>query len=304
MDKYNLDFLPPAARPIVKPCLPFILGGASGCLATVCIQPIDMVKVRIQLAASAGQTKISPVALFGQIVKNEGLKSMYKGLDAACARQILYTTTRLGLFRTISDKLKEKQGKDTLPFSQKCAVGLFSGAVGAFIGNPADLALVRMQSNQSLPLAQRKNYSGILSTVCHITKNEGVTSLWKGSTPTIVRAMALNVAMLATYDQAKEGLSPYIKSKSMLSVVSSGISAYFAVLASLPFDYVKTCLQKQNSGGPQYKGVTDCFIKTYKQGGIRLFYASYSAFYMRIAPHIIITLLLREYFEHLLLRKP
>ncbi|GIX60806.1 oxoglutarate/malate translocator protein [Babesia caballi] len=34
MDKYNLDFLPEAARPVVKPCLPFILGGASGCMAT------------------------------------------------------------------------------------------------------------------------------------------------------------------------------------------------------------------------------------------------------------------------------
>ncbi|ORM41891.1 Mitochondrial dicarboxylate/tricarboxylate transporter DTC [Babesia sp. Xinjiang] len=303
MDKYNLDFLPISARPIVKPCIPFILGGTSGCLATVCIQPIDMVKVRIQLEAAVGHVQPSPIALFRQMLKNEGICAMYRGLDAAFARQILYTTTRLGLFRTISDKLKERQGTQSIPFYQKCMVGLFSGAAGAFIGNPADLALVRMQSNMSLPAAQRKNYGGIFSTVCHITKEEGVCSLWKGATPTIVRAMALNVAMLATYDQAKEMLSPYIKDKSTLAVASSGISAWFAVTAGLPFDYVKTCLQKRTPGKPQYSGVTDCFIKNYREGGIKRFYASYSAFYMRIAPHIVITLILREYFEHLLTRK-
>ncbi|GFE53141.1 oxoglutarate malate translocator [Babesia ovis] len=303
MDRYNLDFLPPRAQPIVRPCLPFILGGASGCLATVCIQPIDMVKVRIQLAAAAGQVQPAPIALFKHMLRNEGLRAMYRGLDAACARQILYTTTRLGLFRTISDILKERQGSQKIPFYQKCLAGLFSGAAGAFIGNPADLALVRMQSNLSLPVEQRKNYGGIFSTVCRISKEEGVSSLWKGATPTIVRAMALNVAMLATYDQSKEMLSPYIKNKSTLSVVSSGISAWFAVVASLPFDYVKTCLQKQGPGKAQYSGVVDCFLKNYREGGIKRFYASYSAFYMRIAPHIVITLILREYFEHILTRK-
>ncbi|EDO08079.1 Mitochondrial dicarboxylate/tricarboxylate transporter family protein [Babesia bovis T2Bo] len=303
MATYNLDFLPLGAQPIVKPCMPFILGGTSGCLATVCIQPIDMVKVRIQLAAAAGHTQPKPIALFRHMLKHEGLRSMYKGLDAACARQILYTTTRLGLFRTISDVVKERQGTQRIPFYQKCLIGLFSGAAGAFIGNPADLALVRMQSNLSLPVAQRKNYGGIFSTVCRISQEEGIGSLWKGATPTIVRAMALNVAMLATYDQSKETLSPYIKDKSTLTVASSAISAWFAVVASLPFDYVKTCLQKQGSGKAQYSGVTDCFIKNYREGGLKRFYSSYSAFYMRIAPHIIITLILREYFDHLFTRK-
>ena len=35
---------------LVKAALPFINGGLSGMFATCCIQPIDMIKVRLQLA--------------------------------------------------------------------------------------------------------------------------------------------------------------------------------------------------------------------------------------------------------------
>jgi solute carrier family 25 oxoglutarate transporter 11 len=43
-----------------------------------------------------------------------------------------------------------------------------------------------------------------------IIKEEGVTSCWNGATPTICRAIALNVAMLVTYDESKERLTAYL----------------------------------------------------------------------------------------------
>ena len=33
-----------------------------------------------------------------------------------------------------------------------------AGALGSFVGNPADLALLRMQADGSLPLEQRRHY--------------------------------------------------------------------------------------------------------------------------------------------------
>ena len=40
-----------------------------------------------------------------------------------------------------------------------------------------------------------------------IIKEEGVTSLWRGALPTMTRAIALNVAMLVSYDTVKENLT-------------------------------------------------------------------------------------------------
>ncbi|KAK3007636.1 hypothetical protein RJ639_015347 [Escallonia herrerae] len=60
---------PAGVWPTVKP---FVNGGASGMLATCVIQPIDMIKVRIQLGqGSAGQ-------VMRTMLKNEGIRAFYK----------------------------------------------------------------------------------------------------------------------------------------------------------------------------------------------------------------------------------
>ncbi|MFS7901388.1 putative mitochondrial carrier domain superfamily [Helianthus anomalus] len=62
----------------------------------------------------------------------------------------------------------------------------------------ADLALIR------IPAAQRRNYRNAFQALYRITADEGVLALWKGAGPTVVRAIALNMGMLASYDQSVE----------------------------------------------------------------------------------------------------
>lgn len=68
---------------------PFIIGGLSGCIATCCIQPVDMVKVRLQLAGEGGaKGSTSPFHVLRTVLKEEGALSLYKGLDAGIIRQV------------------------------------------------------------------------------------------------------------------------------------------------------------------------------------------------------------------------
>lgn len=63
-----------------------------------------------------------------------------------------------------------------------------------------------MQADNQLPVEERRNYKNVFDAFRRITKEEGILGLWRGATPTIVRAIVLNLAMLVSYDEVKEKL--------------------------------------------------------------------------------------------------
>lgn len=106
-----------------------------------------------------------PVPGFGNIlstmVKNDGLFSVYKGVDAAIGRQLVYGTARIGLHRTFSDALVEYNNGKPINFFAKTLSGMASGSVAVCIGTPFDIALVRLQSDSMAPLEERRNYKNV-----------------------------------------------------------------------------------------------------------------------------------------------
>merc|ERR1711881_436838 len=79
---------------------------------------------------------------------------------------------------------------------------------------------------------------------------------------------------------------------------ASAIAGFFASFFSLPFDFVKTIMQKQKpdpkTGALQYKSSIDCAMKIMAEGGPLRFYAGFPTFYVRIAPHAMITLIAQD----------
>jgi len=94
-----------------------------------------------------------------------GPTAFYKGLDSAILRQVVYGTLRLGIFFNLSEYFKKRNDGGNLTFSQKCSASLIAGSFGSFIGNPADLCLVRMQADSTLPVEQRRNYTGVFNAL-------------------------------------------------------------------------------------------------------------------------------------------
>lgn len=57
-----------------------------------------------------------------------------------------------------------------LPLWQKAVCGLTAGGLGALVGSPADLSLIRMQADTTLPPEQRRNYKGAFDALTRIVK--------------------------------------------------------------------------------------------------------------------------------------
>jgi solute carrier family 25 oxoglutarate transporter 11 len=248
--------------------------------------------VRLQLAGEGVKTgpKPTPISVTKEIIAAGKVMDLYTGLSAGLLRQAVYTTARLGFFDTFMGSLKTRaqaQGKQ-IGFGERALAGLSAGGLAAIVGNPCDLALIRMQSDGLKPLAQRANYSSVFDALIRITRNEGITALWAGSYPTVVRAMALNFGQLAFFSEAKTRLSGTGLSSQTQTLTASAIAGFFASFFSLPFDFVKTRLQKQTKaadGSLPYKGMFDCFRKVAKDEGLLRFYRGFGTYYVRIAPH-------------------
>ena len=285
-----------------NPFKPFVFGGLSGVIGTSITQPVDTVKVRIQIIGEAGRTESpNPIKVASKMLKNEGISSFYKGLDSALFRQATYATARIGLYRSLYNHRMKTKG--TVPFHEKASLSLFAGFISALIGNPSDLALVRFQADATLPPELRRNYKHVFDAFGRIVKEGGVLSLWRGSAPTVARAMSVNLGQLATFDTFKDWVMGWRGGEwdlvsRMYTSVLSGVVCTFVVL---PSDNLKTKLQKMKAvdGVYPYNGIFDCLMKSVRREGVLGLWIGIETFFVRVVPHSIAVLFVSDFLnEH------
>jgi solute carrier family 25 (mitochondrial oxoglutarate transporter), member 11 len=179
---------------------------------------------------------------------------------------------------------------------QKSLSGMASGSIAVCIGTPFDIALVRLQADSMTPVSERRNYRNVFDALFRTVREEGIGSLYKGLFPNVLRGMAMNVGMLACYDQAKEVVGSVLKDPMHnghptlpTQLGASAIAGFTAALFSLPFDLMKSRLMAQKvdplTGKMPYRGVVDCAIQIFRVEGLAGFFAGFTAYYGRCAPH-------------------
>ena len=318
----------------------FVEGGIASIIAGCTTHPLDLIKVRMQLqgethapnpnppvqavrpAYAAVHTtaarrvsiplppppppaaRAGPISVGVRIIQQEGVAAMFSGVSATMLRQTLYSTTRMGLY----DILKQKWTDPTthnMPLPRKITAGLIAGAIGAAVGNPADVAMVRMQADGRLPAAERRNYKSVVDAIARMAKQEGVTSLWRGSSLTINRAMLVTASQLASYDQIKETiLDNGVMSDGLGTHVTASFAAGFvASVASNPVDVIKTRIMnmKVEAGAePPYSGALDCALKTVRSEGPLALYKGFVPTISRQGPFTVVLFVTLEQVRKLL----
>ena len=281
----------------------FMIGGLAGIVATTATLPMDYIKVHIQCLSEGHTSRPSGIKFALETFSKKGFLAFYTGYSSAVTRQAVYATTRLGLYKTLVDRHKAKTHSEYISFAHKFYYSTLSGGIGAIVGNPCDIALIRLQSDHSLPANLRRNYKGIIDALYRIPKEEGVLAYWRGCTPTVLRACALNLGMLVPYDQCKEYFDAKLGYSSMNRIYSSLVAAVCACLISLPFDNIKVKCQRMvsdDAGKYPYSGFADCALKSTRREGIIGLYAGFSVFVARVGPNVIITLLTLDFLHYLL----
>lgn len=248
--------------------------------------------------------RVGLVSVGVRIVQQEGVAALFSGVSATILRQTLYSTTRMGLYDVLKQKWTDHDSH-TMPLPRKILAGLIAGGIGAAVGNPADVAMVRMQADGRLPPAQRRNYSSVVDAITRMSKQEGVTSLWRGSSLTVNRAMLVTASQLASYDQFKETIlqKGWMKDGLMTHVTASFGAGFVAAVVSNPVDVIKTRVMnmKVEAGkGAPYAGAVDCAVKTVRAEGVTALYKGFIPTISRQGPFTVVLFVTLEQVRKLL----
>lgn len=276
-----------------------VLSAFAGMGAAVVCHPLDVVRVQMQTFHYPNTMQAAT-----SIYTKSGLQNgIYAGISAAFLRQWLYGSCRMGIYSYLLEKKKLKQGNDHISFASKLGMGCIAGGIGSFVGTPSEVALVRMSADSKLPPAERRNYTSAINCLSRISKEEGVTMMWRGAAPTVLRATLLSSCQMGVTSQAKDyfsdsgwfGLKGQWLGGLPMMFCSTLVSSFCANIVANPFDVVKSRMQQMPiaaDGTALYSNMGDCFLKSIRNEGITVLYKGFTPAFVKLAPYTIISLTL------------
>lgn len=282
----------------------FVAGGLAACIAVTVTNPIELIKIRMQLqgelSSSVQRIYKNPLQGMAVIFKNEGIRGLQKGLVAAYIYQICLNGSRLGFYEPMRGFLNKMFYPEEEPHKvQNVTINVVSGAssgiIGAVLGSPLFLVKTRLQSySEFIKIGEQTHYTGVWNGLRTIYTKEGFKGLYRGVDAAILRTGAGSSVQLPIYNTAKHFLlnNDLMKDGTALHLTASTISGIGVAVVMNPWDVILTRIYNQK--GNLYKGPLDCFIKTVRIEGISALYKGFEAQVFRIAPHTIICLTFME----------
>lgn len=283
----------------------FCCSGCSSMIAGFITNPIDVIKIRLQLDNQlSGNRNIFaqryyPGFIRGILVigRDEGLAGLFKGVGASVIREGVYSTIRIGAYEPVKGIMGA--GAPDAPLWRKVCAGAVTGSIGSAIASPTDLVKVRMQGEGKLREGESARYRNVFHALSTIAKNDGVRGLWRGVGPTVQRAALLSASQIPAYDHTKNTLKQkqIMQEGLLLHFLSAIIAGFVTSLVTSPFDLVKTRIMNEQIVAKDklvYSTTMGSFKKIFRYEGLLGFYKGFIPNWMRIGPHTLITFMIFE----------
>ena len=275
--------------------LPIAVSGASVACATACTNPLDVLKVRLQVmdigapgsSVAAGKRPVGMADAFTSLVRHEGPLALWKGLTPSLIRAVCYGGLRLGLYRPIAVAVESatntnqpgpssataggegargspgaRRGEGNSSMSTKVAAGCASGAFAAMLLNPTELIKTRLmadaRSRSGVSASSSASPMGPYQVLRGVVREKGIAGLWRGSAMSMTRSAVLTASQCATYDEVKRVIGEYtgMRDGVLLHFTASMLAGLVTTTATNPVDMVKTQLYMDAGGGDGGAGVT------------------------------------------------
>lgn len=253
-----------------------------------CLQPIDVIKTRLQLDRSGAYKGIFHCG--ATVTRTEGVRALWKGLTPFATHLTLKYALRMGSNAVLQTAFKDSEtGK--LSNHARLISGFGAGVLEALvIVTPFEVVKIRLQQQKGLSPELLK-YKGPVHCARMIIREEGLLGLWAGAAPTVMRngtnqaAMftaknAFDIVLWNRHEGDGKVLQPW------QSMVSGFLAGTAGPLCTGPFDVVKTRLMAQSRGAGElkYNGMFHAIKTIYAEEGLLALWKGLLPRLMRIPP--------------------
>lgn len=187
-----------------------IAGVCAGVVEGTVICAPELIKIRMQVP----ENKILYSNSWNagkMILQNEGPTGLFKGLCATWLRNGLWNGAYFGSIFTVKSVLQ--RWPDIPDIQRNLIAGSIAGAIGTVCNTPADVIKTRLQNNHALAIAKpelqaelskmpQKTFPALL----YLVKTEGISTLWRGFAPKVVRLGPGGGIMFCVYEYVAEKL--------------------------------------------------------------------------------------------------
>ena len=179
-----------------------LAGGSAGACQVMFTNPLEIVKIRLQIQGEAAKAASREGEAFNKrsaawIVRNLGLKGLYRGASACLLRDIPFSAIYFPAYSHLKRDLFGESPSKKLGILQLLTSGAIAGMPAAYLTTPCDVIKTRLQ------VEARKgdtSYNGIVDCARKVFREEGFKALWKGGPARVIRSSPQFGFTLAGYE--------------------------------------------------------------------------------------------------------
>lgn len=263
-----------ASRLDVDPAAHAVAGGIGGALSMAVTYPLVTLSTLAQTKSSKtvdaekseeSKQKVSTLTAAKYLLKNEGIKGFYSGLESAIFGIALNNLVYYYFYEFVTKIiLSTKKSKKTLTTLESIATGAIAGSITAISTNPIWVANTRIT-------VKGDNKLTTLGALIDIVKKDGFTALFAGVLPALI--LVLNpIIQYTIFEQLKNLINKKRTLTSTHAFFIGALGKLAATGSTYPYITLKARMHLKDETGTNPKTIWGWVKRIFEKEGIQGFY--------------------------------